>query len=335
MNASMITNAASSGVKLDRQRARALMTKSDRAGLIWLAQWLAMLAGSAALVYWAMDGVWLWPAMLLHGLLLTLPSYALSHECAHGTVFRTAWLNELCFWLSSLIYFEEPEHRKWAHAGHHRHTLINGLDSQMPFVTPLTLPRWLREVSGLGQLIYESRLFVGNALGRFDPQVVAYTPEQRLPVLRRNARICLGIYCGGGALAVATGAEWLLWYLLIPRLLGGPLMLLVTLIQHAEMEEDQCDIRRSTRSCRSGRLGCFLYMNMNYHIEHHLFPAVPFHALPALNAQIREQLPAPDPGFIRTNWAVFVVALRRSLGRSAKTRRIRQADTFALGSGAD
>ena len=38
-----------------------------------------------------------------------------------------------------------------------------------------------------------------------------------------------------------------------------------------------------------------LYWNMNYHIEHHLYPSIPFHALPALNAAIRDQLPEPSP----------------------------------------
>jgi Na+-transporting NADH:ubiquinone oxidoreductase subunit F len=30
---------------------------------------------------------------------------------------------------------------------------------------------------------------------------------------------------------------------------------------------------------------------MNYHIEHHMFPAIPFHALPKLHARIKGQLP--------------------------------------------
>ncbi|MEY2741454.1 MAG: hypothetical protein RL283_1556, partial [Actinomycetota bacterium] len=37
------------------------------------------------------------------------------------------------------------------------------------------------------------------------------------------------------------------------------------------------------------------YMNMNYHLEHHMFPSVPFHALPRLHALVRDQLPAPFP----------------------------------------
>ena len=62
--------------------------------------------------------------MVLYGAILTVPSYSLSHECAHGTAFRTRWLNELVFWATSLIYFEPPHFRRFAHARHHTYTWI-------------------------------------------------------------------------------------------------------------------------------------------------------------------------------------------------------------------
>ena len=39
----------------------------------------------------------------------------------------------------------------------------------------------------------------------------------------------------------------------------------------------------------------FVYWNMNYHVEHHMFPMVPFHALPALHAEIKDDLPDARP----------------------------------------
>jgi fatty acid desaturase len=30
---------------------------------------------------------------------------------------------------------------------------------------------------------------------------------------------------------------------------------------------------------------------MNYHVEHHMFPMVPFHALPRLHEQLKPQMP--------------------------------------------
>ena len=37
---------------------------------------------------------------------------------------------------------------------------------------------------------------------------------------------------------------------------------------------------------------------MQYHIEHHLFPQVPFYNLPKLHEAIKDQLPSPNHGFI-------------------------------------
>jgi fatty acid desaturase len=32
-------------------------------------------------------------------------------------------------------------------------------------------------------------------------------------------------------------------------------------------------------------------MNMQYHLEHHIYPAIPFHGLPKLHAKVKDQLP--------------------------------------------
>ena len=35
----------------------------------------------------------------------------------------------------------------------------------------------------------------------------------------------------------------------------------------------------------------FLYWNMNFHVEHHMFPMVPYHALPKLHVEMQGELP--------------------------------------------
>ena len=42
----------------------------------------------------------------------------------------------------------------------------------------------------------------------------------------------------------------------------------------------------------------FLYWNMNYHVEHHIFPTVPYHALPKLHEAIKADCPTPYPSSI-------------------------------------
>jgi len=83
------TNAASSGVVVDRKLGKQLMRRSDRPGLIWLAQWIALLLVTAYLLYLADGSAWFVLMLVIHGSAIALPAYALSHECAHGTAFRT------------------------------------------------------------------------------------------------------------------------------------------------------------------------------------------------------------------------------------------------------
>lgn len=328
------TNAASSGVRLDKRTLKSIAARSDRPGLVYLAQWFCGLVLTGALVWWTLGTLWVWPAMLIHGILLTVPSYAMSHETAHGTAFRTRWLNEAVLWVTSLIYMEEPLHRRYTHTNHHTHTWHVGKDSQMPFDTPMGFGGWLTEIAGLGLLRFHTAAFVNLAAKRYTDTIKMVTPDPgELSRMTRNARIMLALYALIAA-APFFGVWWPVWFLVLPRILGAPVMLLFTLVQHVELQENSPSILESTRSFRGGPIANFLYMNMSHHVEHHLYPQVPFHALPALCEAVKDQIPEPDPGFLRTNWEVLVVTVRRSLGLSTRATSIRQAPHMITDGGA-
>lgn len=308
------TTPASSGVQLDKKTLKRLCRRSDRPGLVYLGLWALFLAGSGALLQFSLGGWAVVPAMILYGSVLTVPAYALSHETAHGTAFRSHWLNETVFWTTSFIYIQGPHFRRYAHARHHTYTWIRAMDAQMPFNTPLSFRGWLLELSDLGQFVYDGGHLLRNACGRFAPEVLDFAPASELPKLQRESRIFLALYAAIAA-AIAGGALWLLTFLVIPRLVGGVTMQVFTIVQHAELAEDQADLTKSTRSFSTNWIGNFLYANMSYHLEHHLYPVVPFHALPALNAAVRDQLPAPDRGLFRSNAEVLASILRRSFAR--------------------
>lgn len=318
------TNAASSGVKLDKKTLKSIAKRSDRPGLVYLVQWTAMLAGLGTLVWVSLGTVWAWPAMFAYGVVLTVPAYSMSHETAHGTAFRTRWLNETVLWVTSLIYLEEPLHRRFTHTNHHTYTWHVGRDSQMPFDTPMDFKGWLAEITGFALVRFHGLVLLQLAVGRPTEIMREVTPEGEIPNMIRNARIFCVIYAAIITL-LAMGVMWPLWFLILPRVMGAPVMLLFTVIQHVELQENSPSILESTRSFHTSWLGRFLYMNMNNHVEHHLYPQVPFYSLPDLNVAVQEQLPEPDPGFWRTNLEVLSVVWRRSLGRNTKAATIRQA----------
>ena len=307
---------------------RDLARRRDAPGLIYLATWIVALTATGALVLEAGSGIWQWLAMFAHGVVLTVPAYSFSHETAHGTAFRTRWLNEAVLWLTSLIYLEEPLHRRYTHTNHHTYTWHVGKDSQMPFDTPMTISGWLAEVSGVALLRFHMVSLINLAIGRYSGSVVDVAPESELPKMTRNARFFVLIYLLIAGLIIA-GHFWLLAVLVIPRIIGAPVMLLFTLIQHVELKENSPSILESTRTFQTNVFARWIYMNMNNHVEHHLYPQIPFYALPKLREALKDQTPTPDRGFIRINLDVFWIVLRRSLNFPGAALSIRQASHMA------
>ena len=318
------TNAASSGVKLDKRKLKTIAARSDKPGLMYIGLWLNSILFTAGLVYLTVGTFWLLPAMFIHGIFICVPTYSMSHETAHGTAFRTRWLNETVLWISSLIYMEEPLHRRYTHTSHHTFTWWADKDAQFPFDTPMGLKGWITEITGFGLLRFHVHVFWQLATKNYTEMMRSCTPDSEFPKMTRNARIMLAIYAAI-PLAAFFGIIWPIWFVVVPRILGTPIMLLFALIQHVELQENSPSILESTRSFRTNWFARFLYMNMNNHVEHHLYPNVPFYALPDLAEAVKDQVPAPDPGFFRSNCEVLAIAIRRSFGLSTKARSIRQA----------
>ena len=318
------TNAASSGIVLEKKKLKNIAKRSDIPGIIFLIKLFISLILTGFLVWISLGTFWVWAAVFLYGTVLTLASYSLSHETAHTTAFKTRWLNEAVFWISSLIYMEEPLHRRFTHTNHHTYTWHVGKDTQMPFDTPMTFWGWFIEISGISTYRYQFFVLFRLVLQKYSVIMKDVIPENQLAKSTINARIFLLIYLSSFVL-ILNGIMWPLWFFILPRILGTPVYALFALIQHVELQENSPSIIESTRSFETGWLARFLYMNMNYHIEHHLYPQIPFYALPNLNKEIRDQLPKEDKGFLKTNLEVLIIVIKRSLGKNTKAYSIRQS----------
>ena len=70
---------------------------------------------------------------------------------------------------------------------------------------------------------------------------------------------------------------------------------LTGLTQHAGLADNVLDHRLNRRTVYMNPFSRFVYLNMNYHVEHHMFPMVPYYALAALHEEIKDDLPTPAP----------------------------------------
>ena len=85
--------------------------------------------------------------------------------------------------------------------------------------------------------------------------------------------------------AVLLGSWAPLTYWLIPRIVGEPWSRWLRVAEHVGCEEGPNPLE-NTRTILTNPLMKALCWNMNYHAEHHLYAAVPFHALPAAHGEV-------------------------------------------------
>ncbi len=298
--------------RIDRAVLKGLMKRSDAPGLGFLAVWAVLLMAAGFGIHFALGTYWIVPAVVVYGIVLGF-AYAPSHECAHGTAFRTRWLNEAVLWMSSFIWGESPTHRRFAHSHHHTNTWHWKVDAQMGYSNPVTFRTWFGDVIGLLEFWPRAKLMVRHASGRITDRERVYLPEAQVPVVVREARLLMAGYLALVAWAV-IGQTWVpMLYFFIPRFAGAIGVYSFITTQHMAMAQDVYDHRICTRSMTNSWLSRVLYWNMNYHIEHHVYPSVPFHALPALNGVIRDQLPQPSPGLLAAHAEIVrtILAQRR------------------------
>src|SRR2546430_853233 len=77
------------------------------------------------------------------------------------------------------------------------------------------------------------------------------------------------------------------------NLFGSGLTVTYGMTQHAGLAENVLDHRLNCRTVYMNPVHRYLYWNMNYHVEHHMFPLVPYHALPQLHELVKDDCPKP------------------------------------------
>lgn len=293
-----------------RQRLKALMARSDGPATRDTLLWLALLAGFGGLgaFFW---GSWIAvPFFLAYGVLYGSSGDSRWHECGHGTAFKTPWKNEAVYQLASFMMMRNPTAWRWSHARHHTDTLIVGRDPEIAAKRPPRVARILANFVGLVDVPLSFVLMARHATGSMAEEEKDYVPEHEWPKAYRAARIWLAIYAATAVACVATGSILPAMYIGLPRLYGAWHHLMTGLTQHGGLAEDVLDHRLNSRTVYINPLSRFVYWNMNYHVEHHMYPLVPYHALPRLHAELKADLPPALHGFVQA-YREIIPALRR------------------------
>lgn len=258
------------------------------------------------------------------GWLLLVPLYVLSgaalhgislftHEAVHGTLWPGARLNGLLGAICAWPVLQNFSAYRVLHLRHHRHLGLEGDPDHYENYT-----RWSWMVFTMNWL----RLLIGYPVYIAAIPILGFrqgTPKQQVAIVAEVAAV----------LAIATVVWWspvpsssLLHAWLFPMVVINTLVNIRGMSQHTLLEHASDDIQ-GTRSILTSGLVRFFMCNENFHLEHHLYPGIPWHRLPEVHQRLKPELEQRGAPYIPSYTAFVVEFLRGSLQRSPWGRRTR------------
>jgi len=259
--------------------------------------------------YFAIEQLWLGFLLMifLHGTVGTFFS-APHHELCHGTVFKTKRLNEIFLRIFSTLGLQNFHIYKMSHSYHHRFTLHRIADKEV--VLPKTPSL---------KFLYLLQLFTFNITGGFESrglfptmrglfrvaadrmekpynewgtELYAEFPEERLKAVHW-ARYLIAVHLSFAVFAVLIGYPILILIVSLHPFMGNWLRYFVGAPMHCGLRSDVSDFRKCVRTITLDPISEFLYWHMNWHLEHHMFAAVPCYNLKKLYEAVAEDMPKP------------------------------------------
>lgn len=301
-----------------------LHKRSDLSGLVQAITHLSLVVAFGALSCW--NGYLAsWPgavAFLCQAFCMAFLFNGL-HETVHMTAFKSPWLNVVFGNIFGFLIFRPMKYYRCYHFNHHKFTgdserdpelqnsmLDMSLDNIGSYLTYLSgLPFWIDRFTSL------IRHSVFSHTSKLEDEYL--TPLTRRLMLS-EARIYVSLYATLAiivAFDVAGMSDVVLWGWFLPTLAAQPFLRFYLLAEHHGCPQG-VNMLSNTRTTKTWWWYRQLAWNMPYHGEHHAFPSVPFHQLPALYEHLKSQTehrlcnPSGENGYL----GVHATIIKRFLG---------------------
>lgn len=320
--------------KVDKAVMSELMRKSDARAFAQTIPQLGLFVVTGTLAYLAYLNVhasnWPWAvpllllALFVHGTNGSFFGGIACHELCHKTPFAKQFWNSFFLKIYAFLGWFDPIGYRASHIRHHQATTHADHDGEV--VLPQGLD-WYGFWFVVQHLTFNPtaiwnlfRFWVGAARGdlsrdgffkaKWLQRIVPETDAKARREIRDWGRVVLFGHLALAAVFIATGH----WFLIVIVNLGclycSWLVLLCGVPQHIGLSPNTPDFRLCTRTYTCSWLPAFFYWNMQYHVEHHMFPAVPFYNLPRLRKALEHDLPPATHGLWAT-WRELLPIMRR------------------------
>jgi fatty acid desaturase len=283
---------------LSRQQINVLNERSNFLGTIQLGMHLTIV-GCSGYLYASNLGNWLVaiPALIIYGFSIA-SMFAPMHEAVHRTAFANNRLNDIVAWFAGLLSYYNSTFFRHYHKSHHLHTRIPGKDPELTDITPKNWAEYILAISGLPWWYAHVNGYFRVALGLLDD--CPFVPLSARAQVIRSTRLHLGVYAGAIAISILCGQPWFFLYWLLPLMVGQPILRFILLAEHTGCTLDN-NLLTNTRTTLTLLPMRLLMWNMSFHAEHHLYPSIPFHALPKAHQYLNAHLTYVDKCYTKVN----------------------------------
>lgn len=296
---------------VDKTALKALMVRRNGPAIRDTLVWFLILGLTAwgGIVFWGT--IWCVPFFFVYGVMYGSAGDSRWHECGHGTAFKTPWMNRFVYQIACFMMIRNPVIWRWSHTRHHADTIIVGRDPEIAIMRPAELAKIGLNVFGILDVYFGLKDMVRIAIVGLDKVEKSFVPNADEKRAIFAARIWIAIYLLTISAALSMMSLLPLMLVGLPRFYGAWHHVLTGLLQHGGLAENVTDHRMNTRTVLMNPISRFIYWNMNYHIEHHMFLMVPYHALPALHELVKHDLPAPNSSIFTAYRQMWPAILRQ------------------------
>ena len=286
---------------------RALSARSDWRGGVQVGLHLAAIVAAGWLVAAGPGWVKL-PGIVLLGIAQSA-LFAPIHETMHLTAFANRRANAVVGWLAACPSLLNWHFYTAFHLAHHRFTQDPARDPELTPPPPKALDGYLMRVLAVNY--WRARAKVAADCWRGDLSGYPYIPAaQRGRIIASVRGMCVLLASLALASALLFGWWVPLVFWIVPQAIGQVFLRLYLLTEHTGCEETPNGLVNTRTTLTNGMLRLAMW-NMSYHAEHHLYPSIPFHRLPAAHAAVRGRLGVIQDGYARWHAAYLGDILRR------------------------
>tara|TARA_B100000959_G_C14732769_1_gene521730 strand:- start:169 stop:789 length:621 start_codon:yes stop_codon:yes gene_type:complete len=186
---------------------------------------------------------------------------------------------------------------------HHSYTQHPEKDpDRIPF--PKSYFEYLKHITSLVIWIRIIDNLYRHFLGKINSSEKEYIPSSQINALILESRLMIFGYFIIFLVSIYFQTIFFLVYWFIPRILGEPFLRLFRMSEHTGKEESP-NMIANTRTSYPSRFVKFLYWNMPYHLEHHIYVNIPFHKLPAFHKTIKSKFSDLEPSIFHVHLGIL------------------------------